>query len=189
MDEVSVRGDQAQAESRCGYFWSTAASAVTADVVMRRFSTCVLAFTVALLTLNAAVPTQATDVTIQGLDYITSAVNLVNTTSLAAGQLYVIELLITDVATNATIGNWLGYCVALRSDGLSQCQYTVQLAEGTLQVSSKMFCRYGAKQCGVQGRLRGELTVCRRPVCSPTNLDHPSTPFLMGCNPLLEVCA
>ena len=101
---------------------------------MRRSSDHILAVALVLLTLNAAVPAKATDVTIQGLDYITSAVNFVNTTSLAAGQLYVIELLITDVATNATIGNWLGYCVALRSDGLSQCQYTVQLAEGTLQV-------------------------------------------------------
>lgn len=54
-----------------------------------------------------------------GLDYITSEVNFVNTTSLAPGQIYVIELLITDAPTNATIGNWLGYCVALTSDGLS----------------------------------------------------------------------
>lgn len=80
-------------------------------------------------------PAKATDVTLGPYyDYITGAVNYENTTSLAAGQVYVIELMLNDVATNATIGNWLGYRVALRSDGLSQCQYTVQFAEGTLQV-------------------------------------------------------
>ena len=107
-----------------------------ANGIGQRRVQCPVVFALTCLAVTAVLtPVRATDVTLGPYyDYITGAVNYENTTSLAAGQLYAIELMLNDAATNATIGNWLGYCVALRSDGLSQCQYTVQFAEGTLQV-------------------------------------------------------
>ena len=87
------------------------------------------------LCIGAGVAVRATDVTLQGNTYIVDAANFVNTTSLTAGQPFVLDLLATDQATNATLGSVLGYCVPLRATGPSQCQYTVQLASGTLQAS------------------------------------------------------
>lgn len=37
-------------------------------------------------------------------------------------------------ASNATIGSVLGFCTVLRDVGPSQCQYTIQLASGSVQV-------------------------------------------------------
>ena len=54
--------------------------------------------------------------------------------NLTAGAVTVSDLLITQQATNASVGEALGFCVALRDGGPSQCQLTTQLASGTIQV-------------------------------------------------------
>ena len=79
----------------------------------------------------------ATDITLQGSTYILDSAGFINTTSLTVGQPTVLDLLATDQATNATIGNILGYFVPLRPTGPFQVQYTVQLASGTLQARTK----------------------------------------------------
>ena len=56
------------------------------------------------------------------------------TKNLTAGGVVISQLLLTDQATNATIGESLGLCVALRDGGPSQCQITLQLAPGAVQV-------------------------------------------------------
>ena len=53
--------------------------------------------------------------------------------NLTAGNLFVTDLLITDQATNASLGEMPGFCVVLRGGGPSQCQLTLQLASGTVQ--------------------------------------------------------
>lgn len=55
------------------------------------------------------------------------------TKNLTAGSISVSDLLTTDQASNATIGEALGFCVALRNGGPSQCQLTLQLGSGTVQ--------------------------------------------------------
>ena len=60
--------------------------------------------------------------------------NPVPTRNLTAGNLFVTDLLITDQATNASLGEMMGFCVVLRNGGPSQCQMTLQLASGTVQV-------------------------------------------------------
>ena len=74
--------------------------------------------------------------TIEANVYVTDSANIdvVNVTSIQAGQTFVLDFLLTDQASNATVGAVLGFCVVLRSQGPSQCQYTVQLASGTIQV-------------------------------------------------------
>ena len=59
------------------------------------------------------------------------------TKNLTAGAITVSHLLINQQATNFTVGEALGYCVALRDGGPSQCQLTLQLASGTVQVTCK----------------------------------------------------
>lgn len=56
------------------------------------------------------------------------------TKNLTAGAVVISQLVFTDQATNATIGESLGFCVALRDGGPSQCQITLQLASGSVQV-------------------------------------------------------
>ena len=56
------------------------------------------------------------------------------TKNLTAGAVVISQLVLTDQATNATIGESLGFCVALRDGGPSQCQITLQLAPGAVQV-------------------------------------------------------
>ena len=97
--------------------------------------TCGLAALAFFCVAVCAVPAAATDATIRGSVYITDTANFVNVTSVSAGKTFVIDFVATDQAKNATIGNLLGFCVALRSNGPSQCQYTVQLTSGTIQAS------------------------------------------------------
>ena len=73
----------------------------------------------------------AEEATINVKAYLTDS-TITNVTSVTAGQTSVNNLLLADQATNATIGSVLGFCVAFRSQGPSQCQYTTQLASGTL---------------------------------------------------------
>ena len=61
------------------------------------------------------------------------------TKNLTAGAVVISQLLVTDQATNATIGESLGFCVALRDGGPSQCQITLQLASGTVQVCCRPY--------------------------------------------------
>lgn len=56
------------------------------------------------------------------------------TRNLTAGNLFVTDLLVTDQATNASLGEMTGFCVVLRNGGPSQCQMTLRLASGTVQV-------------------------------------------------------
>lgn len=56
------------------------------------------------------------------------------TKNLTAGAVVISQLVLTDQGTNATVGESLGFCVALRDAGPSQCQITLQLASGTVQV-------------------------------------------------------
>lgn len=81
-------------------------------------------------------PADATEATISANVYVTDSagIDVTNVTSITAGQTFVLNFLLTDQATNATIGSVLGACVVLRSQGPSQCQYTAQLASGALQV-------------------------------------------------------
>lgn len=53
--------------------------------------------------------------------------------NLTAGNVYASDFLVNQPSTNATLGEALGFCVALRTGGPSQCQYTLQLASGTVQ--------------------------------------------------------
>ena len=78
----------------------------------------------------------AMDTTINANVYATDSANIdvKNVTSILAGQTFVLNFLLTDQASNATIGELLGYCVVLTSQGPSQCQFTAQLASGTIQV-------------------------------------------------------
>lgn len=96
-------------------------------------------FCVVLLALCASAvvpPADATEATFNANVYVTEAtgVDLTNVTTIEAGQSFVLNLLLTDQATNATIGSILGFGVVLRSQGPFQVQYTVQLASGSLQV-------------------------------------------------------
>ena len=56
-----------------------------------------------------------------------------NNNNLQAGQSYVANFQVNAQPSNATVGN-VGFCVVLRNVGLSQCQYTIKLAPGTVQV-------------------------------------------------------
>ena len=104
---------------------------------------------------------KATDVTIEGNSYATDSANFVNVSSLVPGQAHVFDLLLTEQTTNATLGNFLGFCVDLRSDNLNQCQYTLQLAEGTLQVSLYALERPKWSLCHASGlQSRAKLTCC-----------------------------
>ena len=106
---------------------------VSADAMGKPVGTwCLLA----LLFTACIMPAAATDATIKGNVFITDTANFVKVSSIIAGEALVIDFLLTDQATNATLGNILGFCVALRSNGPSQCQYTVQLAPGTVQASN-----------------------------------------------------
>ena len=82
-------------------------------------------------------PVGAKAATINVNAYLTDS-TITNVTSVTAGQTSTIDLLLTDQATNATVGSVLGFCVALRSQGPSQCQYTTHLASGTLQVAGQV---------------------------------------------------
>jgi len=78
--------------------------------------------------------TAATDV-LQGDIYLMDSVHQIdNYTDLKAGQSYVANFQVNDQASNATIGSVLGFCTVLRDVGPSQCQYTIQLASGSVQV-------------------------------------------------------
>ena len=78
--------------------------------------------------------TAATDV-LQGDIYLMDSFNQVqNYTTLTAGQTYVAIFQVQDQASNATIGTVFGFCTVLRDVGPSQCQYTIQLASGSVQV-------------------------------------------------------
>ena len=61
--------------------------------------------------------------------------NPVPTRNLTAGNLFVTDLLVTDQATNGSLGEMTGFCIVLRDGGPSQCQMTLQLAPGTVQVA------------------------------------------------------
>lgn len=91
----------------------------------------------ALICASAAfVPAAAKDATINARVYATDS-TIGNITSVKAGQSFAVNFLMTDRATNATIGTILGFCVALRPQGQPcMCQSTGQLASGTLQVIS-----------------------------------------------------
>ena len=79
--------------------------------------------------------TKAATDTLQGQIYLMDSVRQIqNYTSLTAGQSYVADFQVNGQPSNATIGNVLGFCVVLRNVGPSQCQYTIQLASGTIQV-------------------------------------------------------
>lgn len=85
-----------------------------------------------LATLQSA--TAATDV-LQGDIYLMNSVHQIdNYTDLKAGQSYVANFQVNAQASNATIGSVLGFCTVLRDVGPSQCQYTIQLASGSVQV-------------------------------------------------------
>lgn len=86
-------------------------------------------------------PAAAKEATINARVYATDS-TIGNITSVAAGQTFAINFLMTDRATNATIGTILGFCVALRPQGQPcMCQSTGQLASGTLQVIGQaMIC-------------------------------------------------
>ncbi len=78
--------------------------------------------------------TAATDV-LQGDIYLMDSVHQIqNYTDLKAGQSYVANFQVNAQASNATIGSVLGFCTVLRDVGPSQCQYTIQLASGSVQV-------------------------------------------------------
>lgn len=92
------------------------------------------ALTVATLATLLHLTVGDTDV-IQGDIYLMSSVNQIqNYTSLKAGQIYVANFDVRAQPSNATIGDVMGFCVVLRDIGPSQCQYTIQLASGTVQV-------------------------------------------------------
>lgn len=79
-------------------------------------------------------PNAATDV-LQGNIYLMDYVNQVqNYTTLTAGQSYVASFQVNAQFSNATIGTVCGFCTVLRDVGPSQCQYTIQLASGSVQV-------------------------------------------------------
>lgn len=84
-------------------------------------------------------PLEAADVTINANVYVTDSagIDLTNVTTITAGQTFVLNLLLTDQATNATIGSVMGFGVVLRPQRPFQVQYTVQLASGSLQVPVK----------------------------------------------------
>ena len=78
--------------------------------------------------------TAASDV-LQGDIYLEDSVRQIqNYTSLTAGQSYVANFQVNAQASNATMGNVMGFCMVLRDVGPAQCQYTIQLASGTVQV-------------------------------------------------------
>lgn len=129
---------------------------VSADAMGKPVGTwCLLA----LLFTACIMPAAATDATIKGNVFITDTANFVNVSSIIAGEALVIDFLLTDQATNATLGNILGFCVALRSNGPSQCQYTVQLAPGTLQASNTQHTQHTQQHS--RNRLQSKATgVC-----------------------------
>ena len=90
----------------------------------------------ALCASAVVLPADAAEATINANVYVTDAtgIDLTNVTTITAGQTFVLNLLLTDQATNATIGSVLGFGVVLRSQGPFQVQYTLQLASGSLQV-------------------------------------------------------
>lgn len=98
---------------------------------------CLILF--ALCASAVIVPLEAADVTINANVYVTDSagIDLTNVTTITAGQTFVLNLLLTDQATNATIGSVMGFGVVLRPQGPFQVQYTVQLASGSLQVPVK----------------------------------------------------
>lgn len=115
-------------------FRHDSSTALTGSVVPREMAYVVL---LVLLCACAAVATaDASQVTINANVYITDSANidLKNVTSIAAGQTFVLNSLLTEQATNATIGSILGFYVVLRSKGPFQVQQTVQLSSGSLQV-------------------------------------------------------
>ena len=91
----------------------------------------------ALICASAAVALAgAAEMTLNADVYITDSagIDLTNVTSIGAGQTFVLNSLLNDHATNATIGSILGAYVVLRSQGPFQVQQTVQLSSGSLQV-------------------------------------------------------
>lgn len=97
-------------------------------------------FRLALLALCASavlLRSDAAEVTINANIYVTDStgIDLTNVTTITAGQIFVLNMLLADQATNATIGSVMGFGVVLRSQGPFQLQYTIQLASGSLQVS------------------------------------------------------
>lgn len=97
----------------------------------------------ALCASAVALPSEAAEATINANVYVTDStgIDLTNVTTITAGQTFVLNLLLADQATNATIGSAMGFGVVLRPQGPSQVQYTVQLASGSLQVSIKAAVR------------------------------------------------
>ena len=91
----------------------------------------------ALCASAVVLPAEATEATINAKVYITDAtgIDLTDVATIKAGQTFVLNFLLADQATNATVGSVMGFGVVLRSKGPSQVQYTVQLASGSLQVS------------------------------------------------------
>ena len=79
---------------------------------------------------------EASRVVIQGDTYVTDSVNvgLDYTSNLTAGSTYIANFLYTAQPSNTTSGNSLGFCTILRDLGPSQCQYTLQLASGTIRI-------------------------------------------------------
>ena len=91
----------------------------------------------ALICASAAfVPAGARETTVNARIYATDS-TIGNITSVTAGQSFAANFIMTDRATNATIGTIMGFCVALRPKGQPcMCQSTGQLASGALQVIS-----------------------------------------------------
>lgn len=103
---------------------STAASAP-----VRSLQLLALALLALLHSANAA-----TDV-LQGDIHLMDSVNQIsNYTNLKAGQSYVAVFQVDAQPSNATSGTVFGFCTVLRDVGPSQCQYTIQLASGSVQV-------------------------------------------------------
>ena len=79
--------------------------------------------------------TSAASQVIEGEIYLMDSVHQTqNYTNLQAGQIYTANFQVNAQPSNATVGSVLGYCVVLRDVGPAQCQYTIQLASGTVQV-------------------------------------------------------
>lgn len=98
-----------------------------------------MAYSVLIALICAAVavlPADAKEETIRARVYATES-TVGDLTSVTAGQSFVYSFIVNDQATNATLGDIMGFCVALRPQGQPcMCQSTAQLAAGTLQVTS-----------------------------------------------------
>lgn len=103
--------------------------------------------------LTSLIAAEASREVIQGNIYVTDSVGVGPdyTSNLSAGSTYIANFLYTAQPSNTTVGSSLGFCTILRDSGPSQCQYTLQLASGTVQVHfcvhSSVFARYLARLC------------------------------------------